>query len=321
MGNRQSAMGSRTYHCRLPVARATAGSAPVPELPEVETTRRDLDARLRGRTITDVCFDMTGVTPARGLGPLEMADALRGRRFAGLSRRGKYLIAHLDGGDALVIHRRMTGNLVLRRGSDPPEPFTRAAIALDDGNELRWTDQRRFGTWTLTDAPERAIPLIGPEPLDDGWLAEHLTGALTNRTAPIKAVLLDQRRVAGLGNIYADESLHLAGIHPERPAGTLTPDEVERLYQAVRRVLALAIELQGSSAQHHVGGLGQRGTMQDEWRAYQRTGEPCRTCGTPIARTRVAGRGTHYCPHCQPVWTAAGTPLNEIREGDADGNA
>lgn len=285
----------------------------MPELPEVETTRRDLEARLRGRTIVAVCFDSTGVTPARGLGPVEMADALRGRRFAGLTRRGKYLIAHFAGGDALVLHRRMTGNLVLRRATDPPEPFTRAVISLDDGGELRWTDQRRFGTWELTDDPIRALPEIGPEPLEDGWLPEHLARSLANRTAPVKAMLLDQRRVAGLGNIYADESLHLAGIHPERPAGSLSAAEVERLYRAVRQVLALAIELQGSSASHYVGGLGQRGSMQDRWRAYQRTGEPCPTCGTPIARTRVAGRGTHYCPQCQPA------PLPPVPRGGRPG--
>ncbi|MGD9892750.1 MAG: bifunctional DNA-formamidopyrimidine glycosylase/DNA-(apurinic or apyrimidinic site) lyase [Dehalococcoidia bacterium] len=289
----------------------------MPELPEVETTRRDLDARLRGRTILAVCFDSTGVTPARGLGPVEMADALRGRRIERLSRRGKYLIAHLDGGDALVLHRRMTGNLVLRRQSDPPEPYTRAVLTLDDGNELRWTDQRRFGTWMLTDTPEQAIPTIGPEPLEDGWLAEHLASALANRTAPIKAVLLDQRRVAGLGNIYADESLHLAGIHPERPAGTLTVEEVQRLHEAVRQVLELAIQLQGSSASSYVGGLGQRGSMQDEWRAYQRTGEPCRTCGTPIERIRVGGRGTHFCPQCQPSWSEA----VRVNGGGGDGDA
>jgi formamidopyrimidine-DNA glycosylase len=288
----------------------------VPELPEVETTRRDLDARLRGRTIIAVCFDSTGVTPARGLGPVEMAVALRGRRIEWLSRRGKYLIANFDGGDALILHRRMTGNLVLRRQGDPPEPYTRAVLTLDDGNELRWTDQRRFGTWILTDAPEQAIPGIGPEPLEDGWLVGHLAAALANRTAPIKAVLLDQRRVAGLGNIYADESLHLAGIHPLRPAGTLSAEEVRRLHEAVRRVLALAIELQGSSASSYVGGLGQRGSMQDEWRAYQRTGEPCRTCGTPIARTRVGGRGTHYCPQCQPPWS--GTVGVSGGRGDGD---
>jgi len=277
----------------------------VPELPEVETTRRDLDERVRGRRIVEVCFDQSGVSPARGLGPLELADALRGRSFERLSRRGKYLIAHLDDGDALVFHRRMTGNLIHRRPTDPPDPFTRATIALDDGSELRWTDMRRFGTWDLTSDPENAVPGIGPEPLSDEWTVDDLGAALAGRTAPIKAVLLDQRRIAGLGNIYADESLHLAGIHPERAAGSLSRDEIERLHRTIREVLALAIDLQGSSAQHHVGGLGQRGSMQDEWRAYHRTGEPCRSCGTAIARTRVAGRGTHFCPRCQPATSTA----------------
>ena len=272
----------------------------MPELPEVETTRRDLESRVSGRTITDVRFDEGGVTPARDLSPAEMADALRGRRFERLSRRGKYLIAHLDGGDALVLHRRMTGNLVLRRSDDAPDPFTRAVIHLDDGSELRWTDQRRFGTWRLIADPDGAIPGIGPEPLEDAWAVEHLAAALARRTAPVKAVLLDQRRLAGLGNIYADEALHHAGIHPERPAGSLTAEEIERLHRAVRAVLLLAIDLQGSSAQHHVGGFGQRGSMQDEWRVYHRAGLPCRICGTEIARTRVAGRGTHFCPACQP---------------------
>ena len=272
----------------------------MPELPEVETTRRDLEARLTGRTITAVCFDEGRTTPARGLAPIELADALRGRRIERLSRRGKYLVAHLDSGASLVLHRRMTGNLVLRRPEEPPDPYTRAVLHLDDGSELRWTDLRRFGTWELADAPDRAIPMMGPEPLEDAWRADDLASALHGRSAPIKAVLLDQRRIAGLGNIYADESLHLARINPERPAGSLSSEEVARLHEAIRTVLVRAIELQGSSAQHHVGGLGQRGSMQDEWRVYRRTGQPCRDCGAEIARTRVVGRGTHYCPDCQP---------------------
>ena len=283
----------------------------MPELPEVETTRRDLEARLTGRTITAVCFDEGVVTPARGLSPMELADALRGRRIESLSRRGKYLLMRLDTDATLVLHRRMTGNLVLRRPEDPPDAYTRAVLHLDDGSELRWTDLRRFGTWELTDAPDRAIPLMGPEPLEDAWRVEDLASALHGRSAPIKAALLDQRRIAGLGNIYADESLHLAGINPERSAGSLSSAEVERLHHAIRTVLARAIDLQGSSAQNYVGGLGQRGSMQDEWRVYRRTGQPCRQCGGEIARTRVAGRGTHYCPECQP-------PLGAVLADGAD---
>jgi formamidopyrimidine-DNA glycosylase len=271
----------------------------VPELPEVETTRRDLEARLIGRAISGVCFGPGSPPPARDLSPDEMADALRGRRFERLTRRGKFLIAHLDQGDALVLHRRMTGNLVLRHRDDPPDPFTRAVIHLDDGTELRWTDQRRFGTWTLTHEPDAALNGIGPEPLDDSWTVADLAAALGGRTAPIKAVLLDQRRIAGLGNIYVDEALHQAGIHPLRPAGSLTHEETTRLHRAIPAVLRRAIELQGSSAQHHVGGLGQRGSMQDEWRVFRRQGQPCLTCGTAIVKIRAAGRGTHYCPTCQ----------------------
>jgi formamidopyrimidine-DNA glycosylase len=248
---------------------------------------------------------------------MELADALRGRRFEGLSRRGKYLIAHLDGGDALIFHRRMTGNLIHRLPADPPDAFTRAVISLDDGTELRWTDLRRFGTWDLAGDAGLSIPAIGPEPLEEGWTADDLAAALAGRTAPVKAVLLDQRRVAGLGNIYADEALHLAAIYPERPAGSLSRDEVERLHRAIRQVLVLAIERQGSTARHHVGGLGQQGSMQDEWRVYHRTGEPCRTCATAIARIRVAGRGTHFCPHCQP----APVPSRGHAEGATDARA
>src|SRR5262249_25655613 len=159
------------------------------------------------------------VIPPRDLSPTEFADALVGRRFARLDRRGKYLIAHLADGGVLVLHRRMTGNLVLRRPTDPPDPFTRAVIYLDDGSELRWTDQRRFGTWRLADTTAEALPGLGPEPLGDDWTVADLAAALKGRRAPVKAVLLDQRRIAGLGNIYADEVLHLARIHPERPAG------------------------------------------------------------------------------------------------------
>jgi formamidopyrimidine-DNA glycosylase len=271
----------------------------VPELPEVETTRRDLEGRLIGRTVTDVCFGPGGPTPVRGLAPDEMADALHGRRFERFTRRGKFLVAHLDGGDALILHRRMTGNLILRRPDDPADPFTRAVIHLDDGSELRWIDQRRFGTWMLTREPDTVLAGIGPEPLDVGWTTDTLAAAFRGRTAPVKAVLLDQRRIAGLGNIYADEALHQAGIHPLRPAGGLTEPEIGRLHRAIQSVLHRAIELQGSSAQHHVGGLGQRGSMQNEWHVFRRQGQPCHTCGTAIIKTRVAGRGTHYCPACQ----------------------
>jgi formamidopyrimidine-DNA glycosylase len=307
----------------------------MPELPEVETTRRDLAPRIVGQAITgvwvadpgplrsvvplDAAPAYRGPVPSAGAGrgpqaPLsgdELRAALVGRRIAGLERRGKYLILALSDGRFLILHRRMTGNLVLARPQDPPGRHLRAVIALDNGLELRWEDQRRLGTWTLCTDPTTVLRALGPEPLAPDWSAADLAAALRGRRAPVKAVLLDQRRVAGLGNIYADEALHRAGIHPARPAGTLRPDEVERLHAAVRAVLEKAIRLQGSSARHHVGGLGQKGTMQEEWRVYGRARLPCPACGSPVQKTRVAGRGTHFCPRCQPPDASPGCPAGE----------
>lgn len=272
----------------------------MPELPEVETTRRDLEPLIAGRTIAGVWLPDGISGPQSPLTPDQFRDTVAGRRLERLDRRGKYLVMALSGGLYLILHRRMTGNLLHARPEEPPPRFLRGVILLDDGNELRWQDQRRFGTWQLTDDPGQVLGLIGPEPLADTWDVASLAAALRGRTAPTKAVLLDQRRVAGLGNIYADESLHAAGIHPARPAGTLTAAEMERLHTAVRTVLEKAIRLQGSSARDYVGGLGQKGRMQEEWRVYERGGQPCYGCGATVEKTRIAGRGTHHCPGCQP---------------------
>ena len=298
----------------LPVARCPLPAARVmPEMPEVETTRRDLEGRIAGRVIAGVWVADGAPQPQAPLTVEQFGDAVVGRRIERLDRRGKYLIMVLSAPSPatryplpatppelyLILHRRMTGNLVLRWPGEPRDRFLRGIITLDDGNELHWEDQRKFGRWVLTDDPADALRGLGPEPLEDEWTAADLAAALRGRQAPIKAVLLDQRRVAGLGNIYVDEALHGAGIHPLRPAGSLCDDEVCRLHGAVRIVLEKAIRLQGSSARHHVGGLGQRGTMQDEWRVYGRAGQPCYSCGTAVEKSRVAGRGTHVCPSCQ----------------------
>lgn len=273
----------------------------MPEMPEVETTRRDLEAHIVGRTITDVRLAAGSPQPQAPLTPEQFGDAVAGRRIERLDRRGKHLIVALSGGLFLILHRRMTGNLVLRHPGEPPDRFLRGAFILDNGVELHWDDQRRFGRWVLTDDPAVALRGMGPEPLDPAWTATDLAAALHGRRAPAKAALLDQRRVAGLGNIYVDEALHAAGIHPLRLAGSLTGDEIERLHAAVRAVLEKAIRLQGSSARHHVGGLGQKGSMQEQWRVYDRAGRPCYSCGAAVEKTRVAGRGTHICPQCQPA--------------------
>ncbi len=273
----------------------------MPEMPEVETTRRDLAGRIVGRTIRDVWVAEGLPQPQAPLSPDQFRDAVRGRRIERLDRRGKYLIVVLSGDLFLILHRRMTGNLVLHAGGAPRDRFIRGIITLDDGGELHWDDQRKFGSWVLTDDVTRALQGMGPEPLDDAWTVGELAGALHGRRAPIKAALLDQRRVAGLGNIYVDESLHAAGIHPLRAAGSLTLDETTALHAAIRAVLEKAIRLQGSSARHHVGGLGQRGAMQEQWRVYDRGGQPCYSCGATVVKRRVAGRGTHVCLSCQPL--------------------
>lgn len=272
----------------------------MPELPEVETTRRDLVDKITTRVITDVRLLDGAAGPQAPLSLDQFRDAIAGRRIERLERRGKCLIAALSGGLYLILHRRMTGNLVLLPASSEPDRFVRAIIALDNGDELHWQDQRRFGTWVLTENPATTLAGMGPEPLEPDWSAASLGSALRGRQAPIKAALLDQRRVAGLGNIYADEALHAAGIHPLRPAGSLTEAELTRLHGAIRAVLEKAIRLQGSSARNYVGGNGQRGTMQDEWQVYNRGGLPCYTCGGTVEKSRVAGRGTHICHTCQP---------------------
>lgn len=284
----------------------------MPEMPEVETTRRDLEGRITGRTIADVYLLDGSPQPQAPLTPEEFRAAVAGRRIERLDRRGKYLIAVLSGDLYLILHRRMTGNLVLKERGAARDRFLRGVFTLDDGSELHWDDQRKFGTWVLTSDLASALTTVGPEPLDPSWAVADLAAALRGRSAPIKAVLLDQRRVAGLGNIYADEALHAAGIHPTRAAGTLSADEVAKLHAAIHSVLEKAIRLQGSSKQHHVGGLGQKGAMQEQWRVYERNGQPCYACGTAVVKTRVAGRGTHVCPSCQPPAGAATRSLTHV---------
>jgi formamidopyrimidine-DNA glycosylase len=277
----------------------------MPELPEVETTRRDLEPLLIGRRIRSIVISDDKPQPQAPVAAEEFARAVVGHVVEALGRRGKNLYLRLSNGLLWVIHRRMTGNLIWRAAGDSSERprFERASIDLDDGAVVVWQDQRKFGTWTLTSSLDQALPTLGPEPLAEDWAADDLRMALARRSAPIKAALLDQTTVAGLGNIYADEALFRSHVHPLTPANTLSDATIARLHEAIRFVLQKAIDLQGSSARNHLGGLGQKGTMQEEWRAYDRTGQPCYRCGAAIIKLRVAGRGTHICPTCQPAPT------------------
>jgi len=276
----------------------------MPELPEVETIRRDLLPHVVGRAITGVRIAPNAGRVINGVDPDDFAALLIGRRIDGIARRGKYLLFRLSGKGAaayLAVHLRMTGSLLLRQPADPPDRYLRAVISLDDGTELRYADLRKLGRLWVVDSPEQAVAALGPEPLDAAFTAAALRQALAHRRAPIKAVLMDQRALAGIGNIYADEALFAARVHPRRLANTLTPAEVKRLHGAIRRVLSDAIDNRGSSFRDYVDGAGREGTHQLRVKVFRRTGQPCYVCGAEIARIKVGGRSTHFCPRCQPA--------------------
>jgi len=274
----------------------------LPELPEVETIRRDLLSHVVGRTITGVRVAVGASRVVRDVPVTAFARRIAGRRIDDLARRGKYLLFRLDGKSApvyLAVHLRMTGSLLYRRSGDPPDAYVRAVITLDDGSELRYADLRKLGQMWVVDSPEEAVGALGPEPLDAAFTAAKLRESLAHRRAPVKAVLLDQRAIAGLGNIYADEALFAARIHPRRLANTLTDAEVRRLHRAIRRVLNDAVGNRGSSFRNYVDAAGREGTHHLQVKVFRRTGQPCYVCRTEIARIKVGGRSTHFCPRCQ----------------------
>jgi formamidopyrimidine-DNA glycosylase len=278
----------------------------VPELPEVETERGRLAARLEGRRIVVAQIDDPRLT--RPEEPDWIAARLTGERVQAVERRGKYLVVRLSENEndsqpendnhshsqVLLVHLRMTGGFRYR-----PASHERAVLELDDGTRIAYRDIRRFGTWLLLDPDEAEGHLavrLGPEPLERRFTVSFLAGRLARRKAPIKAAILDQRTVAGLGNIYADESLWHARIHPLRPAGELAAAEVAALRTGIRKALRLGIRRQGADLGD---GAYAGGRMQDEFRVYGRAGEPCDRCSTPLEKTRAGGRGTWYCPGCQ----------------------
>jgi formamidopyrimidine-DNA glycosylase len=273
----------------------------MPELPEVETIRRQLDPAVRGRTIE--AFEILDARWCAPLAPAELADALVGRRVEELRRRGKYLDWSLAGEIHLLMHLRMTGTLLL----DPPlgPAHTRVRIALEGGRELLFVDPRRFGTGQLV-AGEAALEefyaqRLGVEPFDEAFTPALLRDLARGRAAPIKAFLLDQRMIAGVGNIYADEALFRTGVHPRRAAGALRPAQYALLRDAIRDVLLAGIDARGASIDDFRHLDGARGSFQDRFLVHRREGEPCVRCGTTITKLVVGGRGTYVCVHCQPV--------------------
>ena len=271
----------------------------MPELPEVETVRRRIAPLLEGRTLDSV--EISDARLTRPLDPVEVARELEGERVSVVDRRGKYLIVRFESGRALLIHLRMTGSVL--EGEHDADAHRRAVVRLDDGSHVSYRDVRRFGTWLLLEPDEVTSYVdskVGPEPLAEAYKAKHLGEKLAKRKAPIKAAILDQRTVAGVGNIYADEALWRSRIHPLLPANELDADRVKALHRAIRKVLELGIARQGSTLRDYRTPSGESGGMQHEFKVYGRDGEPCERCGTPIDKIRVGGRGTWYCPRCQP---------------------
>jgi formamidopyrimidine-DNA glycosylase len=274
----------------------------MPELPEVETIKRQLAPHLEGRTLEQVeILDPRWSSPAP---PAEIAAALEGRRVEAVERRGKYFDLELSDEVHLVMHLRMTGNLLLiPAGEEGERPHTRVRIALDDGSRLLFCDPRRFGTGLvlLGDAARDAYfeRRLGVEPLGPDFTADALRALARKRRSPVKAFLLSQERIAGVGNIYADEALFRARIHPLRPVGTLRRPQIEALRDAVVESLEAGIDARGASIDDFRHTDGARGSFQDRFLVHRREGEPCPRCGAAILKLRAAGRGTYVCPRCQ----------------------
>lgn len=273
----------------------------MPELPEVETIASDLRPHLVGRTI--VSCELRFPTIVRHPEPELFRDLIAGHRIESVGRRGKYILIGLQEDRFLVVHLGMTGQLRLVSAATPIPDHTHAIFTLDDGRQLRYRDPRRFGRlllgteYALLDA--KAMPRLGPEPIDGDFNADALYRALRRRHAPMKAVLLDQKALAGVGNIYADEALYRARIRPDRVAHRISRQSAGRLAEALRESLVTAIKNRGSSVDTYRDAWGDMGAQQEVLQVYGRAGEPCFTCGRPLASTRIAGRTTVFCRHCQ----------------------
>lgn len=277
----------------------------VPELPEVETIARGLRALLVGRTIANA--EVLWPRSIEGMGPAEFVQRLRGRRITGVGRRGKWLVIHLAPGQAgeeregLLVHLRMSGRLLVESEPSHDLLHLRVRFQLDDGRWLSFYDTRKFGRLRLTSDVTAALADLGPEPLSEEFTIEQLRDLVRRKRGRIKSLLLDQRALAGLGNIYTDEALWRAGIHPLRSSASLTGVEVERLYVAIRQVLQEAVLHEGTtlSDQEYRGPDGRSGAFSTQLAVYRRAGQPCLRCGHPIERVVVSQRGTYLCPVCQ----------------------
>jgi len=278
----------------------------MPELPEVETVRRGLEGAVVGRGIVEV--KVLGRRTVRRQSPVELEERLVGRRFTAAGRRGKFLLLSLDDDSVLVVHLRMTGQLLhLNSAERPPlATHTHVLVALDDGSELRFVDPRTFGEWFVTsELDDRGIPAelshLGRDPLLEGLPASYLTASFAGRRAPLKALLTDQRIVAGIGSIYADETCFRARLRPDRLGASLNGAEIATLASAARAVLRAAVASRGSSLRdlRYRDLSGSLGSYQGRHAVYDRAGEPCPRCGHPVARLKIGARSAYFCENCQ----------------------
>jgi formamidopyrimidine-DNA glycosylase len=270
----------------------------MPELPEVETIVNQLNHLLPGRRIASTWIGWERIVDRPAVG--EFCQRLTGQVFASASRRGKFLLFALCSSDTLIVHLRMTGSLQVHPAACAPDKHTHAVMMMDNGQALHYRDPRKFGRLYLVDEPAEVVGRLGPEPLANDFDVATLACELGGRRARVKSLLLDQRVVAGLGNIYADEALFRAGIHPLRLGSSLTPGELARLRDGICSVLKQAVEAGGSTLRDYRSVGGQVGGFQERLEVFRQNGKPCPVCGAQLERIRVGGRSTHFCPHCQP---------------------
>ena len=275
----------------------------MPELPEVETVRRTLEPHLTGRTVTCTHigpYDRCVATPQ----PDVFCERIDGQEITALGRRGKFILLRLDSGDVVTIHLRMTGELSLTDQTAPQGPHLHLWFDLDNGQQLRYNDVRKFGRWSLLTPEQYELfdQSIGPEPLDPSFTSERFRKMLHSRRRILKPLLLDQSFIAGIGNIYADEALFQARIHPQRHSHELTTDDVSRLHASIQDVLQSALRYRGTTLRDYRDANGEPGENLSRLRIYSRSpDDPCPECATPIVRAVIGQRGTRFCPACQPI--------------------
>lgn len=273
----------------------------MPELPEVETIRRDLNKELRGRKILKLKFyDWDKMLQPS---PKVVAEAVAGRTIRNFDRRAKLLLMHLDNhGTTIAIHLKMTGQLFIRKLTDTPDRFTHVILELDKGEELRFNDLRKFGFMKLIENRsqlERILSKFGPEPLTSEFTLEKFKEIVGKGSRAIKTVIMDQQKIAGVGNIYADEALWIAKIHPERSANKLSQEQLKDLFEAIAFVIKQGIHDRGTSMDQYYDARGKKGKHVQNLKVFRQDGKPCPDCKTTIKKIRVGGRGTHFCPKCQ----------------------